>query len=99
MFEEILLINRAVTDKDSAGFEKTEDAPAACSVMAERKSTARSEFYAAQAAGIKADVVFVIWLAEYSGENIVRAADGDYSVVRTYVTGRDHLEMTCTGLS
>lgn len=69
-------------------------------VFADLKSITRSEFYQAQAAGMKPEVKFVLAdYLDYRNEEIVRyqpfgGVEEDYSVIRTYRNG-NQLELIC----
>lgn len=69
-------------------------------IYAEVKSIGTTEFYQAQATGLRPEVKFVIPdYNEYSGEKIVKweneyGKTEEYSVIRTYRNGRE-LEITC----
>jgi SPP1 family predicted phage head-tail adaptor len=59
-----------------------------CSVQ----SIGRNEFYNAGQLGLRAQYLFRIYSAEYSGEKIVEYDGHRYGVYRTYTTG-DRLEL------
>ena len=69
-------------------------------VFAELKSIGQSEFYQAQAVGLKPEIKFVIAdYLDYENEPVIRYAaycgeEEDYSVIRTYRTGNE-LEIVC----
>ena len=70
-------------------------------IFAELKSIGQSEFYQAQATGLKPELKFVIAdYLDYQGEKILRhqgfneAEEEEYEVIRTYRNGNS-LEITC----
>lgn len=70
-------------------------------IFAELKSVTQSEFYQAQAAGLKPEIKFVIAdYFDYAGEKVVRyrpygsSVEEEYSVLRTY-RQNDTLEIIC----
>ena len=65
-------------------------------VWADRKSVSRQEFYQAQQAGVRADVVFVVNALDYAEQSMVRVGEVYYDVSRTYQTELDKIELTCT---
>lgn len=65
-------------------------------VWADRKSVTRQEYYQAQQAGMKADVVFVVNTLDYAEQSMVRVGQVYYDVTRTYQTELDKIELTCT---
>jgi SPP1 family predicted phage head-tail adaptor len=70
------------------------------SIFAEVKSIGQSEFYQAQAVGMKPEIKFVIAdFADYEGEEILRYApfggtEETYKIIRTYRT-KMALEIVC----
>lgn len=64
-------------------------------VYADIQSVKRQEYYAAQAAGARADVVFVVNSDEYTGQMTVLYGTDIYKVSRTY-QDRGRVELTCT---
>ena len=64
-------------------------------VMCTVRSVTRSEFYAAYNAGVDPMYVFELALAEdYEGERLIIYHGVEYSVIRTYVTEADGIEIT-----
>ena len=64
-------------------------------VYADVLSVKRSEFYAAQSAGVRADILFRVNEDEYSGEMTVVYDSVLYKVSRMY-TDKGRVELTCT---
>lgn len=70
-------------------------------VFAEILSIGQSEFYQAQALGMKPEIKFELAdYLEYHGETIVKYApfganEETFSVIRTYRTKSDTIEITC----
>lgn len=64
-------------------------------VFVEVRSVARSEWYAANAQNISADIVFVLTVdADYQNEKELIYHDQKYRVIRTYISD-DGIELTC----
>ena len=64
-------------------------------VMCTVQSVTRNEFYAAYNVGVDPEYVFVLALAEdYEGERLIIFRGVEYTVVRTYVTDADGIEIT-----
>lgn len=61
-----------------------------CSV----KSAGRNDFYSGGAAGLRPEYVFTVHAYEYRGERIVEFESKRYSVIRTYQTGVEEIELT-----
>ena len=64
-------------------------------VYADRKSVKRTEYYAANAAGSRADVTFVVNADDYSGQMRVEHGSEKYEVTRAYQAGLGRVELTC----
>lgn len=60
-------------------------------VWAEEKGPTRSEFYAAQQAGVSVSATFTLYRRLYLGEQIVECRGERYRVIRAYP--KDHTEM------
>ena len=65
-------------------------------VLASISSVKQSEFYQAQVAGLKPEIVFKTRSFEYTGEEIVIYNNKKYDVIRTYNTLEGIIEIVCT---
>ena len=65
-------------------------------VYCNKKSIRQSEFYQAQAVGLKPTLVIEIMLSDYDCQEYVKFNDEEYSVLRTYETSRERIELTLT---
>lgn len=66
-------------------------------VYADIRSVKRTEFYAAQAAGVRADITFIVNGDEYGGQMFVVYGGVTYKVSRSYQPpGTSRVELTCT---
>lgn len=90
--EEITLVGEMVT-YDEYGIPKTTETRK--TVLCQKKSVTRNEFYGAAANGLKPEVVFVVHGYEYDGEERVEYQDRTYHVIRTYSTDFEEIELTC----
>ena len=67
-------------------------------VYCNEKSIKSSEFYQAQAVGMKPEVTLELMLADYNKEKYVKYDDGfgeeEYTVLRTYKKSSDRIELT-----
>lgn len=81
MLDEITL--RAITRTQSASGYPVETVTET-TVYADVMSVKRSEFYSAGAAGMRADIVFIINADEYDGQTEIEYNGSIYNVVRTY---------------
>ncbi len=65
-------------------------------VFAEKKSVKRSEFYAAQSSGIRADIIYLVNADEYADQMTILDGTTVYNVTRAYQVGLGRVELTCT---
>lgn len=63
-------------------------------VYCNEKSIRASEFYQAQAVGMKPEVTLELMLADYNKEKYVQYDDEEYTVLRTYKTSTERIELT-----
>lgn len=68
-------------------------------VMADRMSVRQSEYYQAQAAGLRAEIMFRVMAVEYQGERWLTHAGQTYSIIRTYERPDERIELICQGLA
>lgn len=61
------------------------------------KSVQRSEFYQAAGAGMRPEIVFVMWVREYNNEEAVKYKGDEYKVIRTFNPNKEDLELICSG--
>lgn len=66
-------------------------------VLADISSIKQSEFYQAQANGLKPEFTFIIRTFEYKGENSVQHGNKMYRILRTYDRLDGNIELTCIG--
>ena len=92
MIDEITL-RHVITTTNERGFK--EDTAVEKTIFADAKSVKRSEYYAAQAAGMEADIVFNVLRDEYSGQSEIEYLGERYEVTRTYEPRRGYTELTC----
>lgn len=98
MFDEIITLKKESTTVDKYGdMKKT---PTNRTIFAQVKSVGQSEFYQAQAVGLKPEIKFVIAdYLDYEGEKVLSYAPfgkqaEDYTILRTFRTGLN-LELVC----
>ncbi len=89
----VQLIERMYSSTDTT--ESVSDGPPR-EVLADRKAIRQSEFYQAAASGFQPEITFVLWSADYQGEDRL-GYDGDlYEVIRRYPHPDDiHIELVC----
>lgn len=66
-------------------------------VFASKKSIRQSEFYQAQATGLKPAIAFDVRSMEYNDEEKIQYNSKTYNVIRTYDKG-EFVELICEGV-
>jgi len=90
-------LKESETEKDSLGDPKVEQVLSPM-VYAEIKSIGQNEFYQAQTAGQKPQIKFVITdYLDYQGQSYLIHGSMRYSIMRTYRTKGNEMEITCYG--
>lgn len=99
MYNEVIELISEVKAVDEYG--DTTETTSSRTVFADLRSIGQSEFYQAQAVGLKPEIKFVLPdYLEYSNEKIIRykafnqTESEDYSVLRTY-RNNNELEIVC----
>lgn len=92
MDEQLVLVD-TVTSVNSVGIPVLTETKT--TVWADKLSAKRAEHYAANAAGIRVDIVFSVNADDYAGQTEVEWNSEKYSVVRSYASGRGRVELTC----
>lgn len=90
---EITLIGIDEVTSDAIGNQKIQ--PKETTILCRLKSVGGQEFYNAAVAGLKPVRTFVVHHYEYSGEKTVKFEDVKYSVIRTYATDIEEIELVC----
>lgn len=67
-------------------------------VYADKKSIRQSEFYQAQATGLKPEIMFVIRSSEYDNETKLIYNMKRYNIIRAYDTKNEMTELICAGI-
>ena len=62
-------------------------------VFANKKSIRQSEFYQAQATGLKPELTFEIHLFEYADEPKLQYENKTYKIIRTFENGETLIDM------
>lgn len=90
---ELILINATYTKDNYGNIVAGEENRAA--VLCDLRSITRTEFYSAAQAGLNPEIVFEINGFEYNGEKEVEFCDERYTVIRTYRSNYEKIELTC----
>lgn len=92
MDEQLVLVD-TVTSVNDVGIPVLTETKT--TVWADKLSAKRAEYYAANAAGIRVDIVFSVNADDYTGQTEVEWNSTKYNVVRSYAVGRGRVELTC----
>lgn len=93
MFRDVVTLSAIVETQNTYG-EIIETATTK-SVMADKQSVKRTEFYQAMTAGFKPEVVFVIKSCEYSNQPKLTHESINYEVIRTFTVDNECIELIC----
>ncbi len=63
-------------------------------IFCKEKSVKASQFYQAQALGLKPETILEIMIADYNKEKYVKFEDEEFKVLRTYKTSSEKIELT-----
>lgn len=92
-FSDRIKLRSVAVTYDSAGFAI--ETPTTVEVWADKRSVARTEFYAAHKADMRVDMMFVVQASDYSEQREIEHGGVVYDVIRTYQTGSETIELTC----
>ena len=96
LFRDVITLVQVTTSVNALG--DIIHTPTTKQVFANKKSVRQSEFYQAQANGLKAEVMFEIRAIDYSEEESLIFDNKDYKVIRTYSKNGETIELVCTRL-
>ena len=68
-------------------------------VYVDSKSARQSEFYQAQAVGLRAEIMFEMRRTEYNGEQRIKYDEEEYDIIRTYKKNNDFIELVGQGIT
>ncbi|MGM1048400.1 MAG: phage head closure protein [Bacillota bacterium] len=97
-WDEVVNLISVVQDVDDAGFP-TKPKEVKRETLANELSVRSAEFYAANQSGMSADTVFEVHTFEYEGERLLEHNGKRYSILRTYETSDETIELTCSDKS
>lgn len=89
---EALLIGYTITTND---YKQEVKAETTKSILAQKQSISRSEFYNGGKAGLQPAFVLVTSKLDYSGELEVELDGVRYGIYRTYEVDEDYIELYC----
>lgn len=74
------------------------ETPTSRQVFCNKKSIRQSEFYQAQASGLKPEIMFEIRAIDYADEKKLSFESLEYNIIRTYSKNGETLELICNRL-
>jgi|SRR5690625_1479589 len=95
MWNDVLYLIKVTTGRNSIGDIISSEEKRM--VYTNKRSIRQSEFYQAQAEGLKPELAFDIRSFEYEGEDLVEYEEQKYKVIRTYDRG-EIIELICEGV-
>lgn len=90
----VLLGHSIISDETDDIGDKIEKIVYDDEIFCNEKSVKSSEFYQAQAVGLRAEIVLEVWAEEYNKEKYVKYENEEYEVLRTYRTSSEKIELT-----
>lgn len=91
---EIALITKKIIGKDKLKQNLTEEVKT--TLLCRKKSITRSEFYQANKAGIRPNIVVDIRSFEYENQELAIFEGKKYRIIKTYLIDSETLELTLT---
>lgn len=96
LFRDVLdLVSVAYTVNDLGN---STEAETKTTVFCDRQSIRQSEFYQAQALGLKPELMFVIRTVDYNNESRLEYNSKKYNVIRAYDKSGELTELVCSGI-
>lgn len=92
----ITLLNTQKSRNEFGEVEEDKEILNRRTILAERKSIKQSEFYQAYTAGLKPEISFVVWSAEYKDERKLEYNGVVYDIIRTYEKNEKETELICS---
>lgn len=91
MFDSVATLVSERIDFDELGNEKIITAEK--QIFCNKKSVNQSEFFKASEAGLKPQLMILVFAVDYNGENKIKVDDKVYYIYRTYQKTKDKLEL------
>lgn len=73
--------------------------PTETKIYVNELSIRQSEFYQAQASGLRPEIMFETRLQNYNNEGRIKYGGKTYDIIRTYKKNRDFIELVCQGIT
>ncbi len=96
MWRDVVSLVAVSQEKNDAG--DLVDTETTRTVFADRRSIRASEFYQAQASGLRPEIMFVVRYGEYQNEPILEHDGKRYNIIRTYSKNGEEIELVCQGI-
>lgn len=96
LFRELIELTTITRTVNSVGsYSETETLK---QVYANKKSIRQSEFYQAQATGLRPELMFVIRTIDYNNETRLKYNSKFYEIIRTHDKNGEFIELICQGI-
>lgn len=96
LFRDVLdLVSIAYTINDIGNSAEVETKK---TVFCDKQSIRQSEFYQAQASGLKPELMFVVRTIDYNNEQCLEYNSKKYNIIRTYDKNGELTELVCSGI-
>jgi SPP1 family predicted phage head-tail adaptor len=96
MFKDVVTLITVTNSTNDIG--NTIETSTTRQVFANKKSIRQSEFYQAQATGLKPEIAFEIRSLDYNNESKLSYNNKTYIIIRTYQKNEDFMELICEGI-
>ena len=91
----ICLLPTFTTQDDLGNSIENNEAIEGRKIFAEKNSVKQSEFYQAAMAGLKPEIVFLMWTHSYKGETKLKYKGKIYTIIRTFERPEGKMELYC----
>jgi hypothetical protein len=96
LFNDVAYLITAIPSVNAAGDAITTNSEKL--VYCNKKSIRQTEFYQAQASGLRPELMLEVRSIDYSGEEQIRFGAKTYNIIRTFDKNNEFTELICQGL-
>lgn len=96
LFRDVLYLVSVVYSVNDVG--NSTEVETKTTVLCDKQSIRQSEFYQAQALGLKPELMFVIRTVDYNNESRLEYNSKKYNVIRAYDKSGELTELVCSGI-
>jgi SPP1 family predicted phage head-tail adaptor len=95
LFKEIIQLISVTKTQNAVTGRLTETEGTPKQVFADEKSITQTEFYQAQASGLRPEIKFIMRKVDYSDEKRLTFNSVKYDIIRTYSKNGELIELIC----